>query len=749
MARGKDTYQRDSYPLPIKVSMPGPRLFILLMALLASLPLTYALSSCSVISSNGSYSLTANITGAPNNATPLLDRACIKIASNDVIFDCDGYSITDNGTAGTTYGILLNGSLTNVTIKDCDVSNYTYGIYVYQSNFSVIVNNSAHNNSETGFVLESGADFNNLTGNRAFNNSQFGFLLHVDSDYNILERNLAYYDLSRGFYLYSGASHNNLTNNLAYSNRNRGFYLDTQCSFNILINNTASDNSGNRSYGFHIYANSSFNTLINNTAKNNELDGFRIQSSLGNNLTNDTAYNNSIHGFLVDINSSYNVFTGCQASINTQNGFDFESSDNNSILSGAVSENGLNGIFINQSYNSTVSSNYVSHNPLDGITAYNSDSTTIVNNTVDGCGIDNIAVHASDDANISNNRLYNAGSSGIFSNISAAGAHIIGNYIENTSYDGIDASVNSGALIDGNNITNTTQISIRCDYGRDLLIERNLIIGAPSNSVGIGSNNLSDSTIRNNSISGKGSGFYFVSSEVQNNTFINNSVFNNTNGFNFDFRTHDNHLDRNTIFNNSQYGIRIYNSSVYVFGDHIYNNVKDIEIWGGYPTETINLTNVIFDNPSGNMQNLTVLSLNDTVYSGERYSISWSSQPPNSLPYGFIHVNGTFLDIQQISGTVSIDKTIWSWNDSYIGGHNKNRFEIWKDDSSNHWSNQNASLDTIHNTLTLLNLTPASTYGLLEALDCRDEDGDGAPYSYTPGACVNVTELLGIPCKVP
>ena len=110
----------------------------------------YQAPNCLLITASGTYAMANNFTGAPNNASEISSpsNACVKIASSNVVFDCQGYNITNNGTTGTTYGILLNGSLTNVTVRNCPViSNYTYGVYAYQSNNSVFTNDSAYNGS--------------------------------------------------------------------------------------------------------------------------------------------------------------------------------------------------------------------------------------------------------------------------------------------------------------------------------------------------------------------------------------------------------------------------------------------------------------------------------------------------------------------------------------------------------------------------------------------------------------------------
>jgi hypothetical protein len=142
--------------------------------------INYTSTGCPVITSPGTTTMTANYVGAPNNASPLSNFTCVKIASSNVTFDCAGYNITNNGTAGTTYGILVNSSFSNVTIRNCPgVSAYTYGIHLYTSNTS-ISNSSVFNDSAAGFAVNNslatattinltGAIFRNATGGAASN----------------------------------------------------------------------------------------------------------------------------------------------------------------------------------------------------------------------------------------------------------------------------------------------------------------------------------------------------------------------------------------------------------------------------------------------------------------------------------------------------------------------------------------------------------------------------------------------------
>jgi parallel beta-helix repeat protein len=136
----------------------------------ANRSLTIGLPNCPLITSSGTYNQTTNNAGAPNNASPLSGLACVLINASNVVFNCNGYTITNNGTAGTTYGVLLDGPLTNVTLENCpDISDYSYGAYAYLSNHSQLSNITAFNNTQDGFYLNSSSN-DTLANDTAYGN---------------------------------------------------------------------------------------------------------------------------------------------------------------------------------------------------------------------------------------------------------------------------------------------------------------------------------------------------------------------------------------------------------------------------------------------------------------------------------------------------------------------------------------------------------------------------------------------------
>jgi len=58
-----------------------------------------------------------------------LDRTCFVIGANDITFDCDGHEIGANGETKSARGVYLAGK-SGVTIKNCNIGGFAYGIEV-------------------------------------------------------------------------------------------------------------------------------------------------------------------------------------------------------------------------------------------------------------------------------------------------------------------------------------------------------------------------------------------------------------------------------------------------------------------------------------------------------------------------------------------------------------------------------------------------------------------------------------------
>jgi len=391
------------------------------------------LSNCPIISSPGTYNMTNNYVGAPNDVSEVAfnDSACVKIAASNVTFDCNGYDITGDGTDAAYevwMGIVLNGSLTNVTVRNCPaISNYTYGIYVSQSDNSVFTNNTAFNNSYYGLYFAASSN-NNLTNNRAYNN------------------------LQGGFYFTTG-SNNNLTNNSAYNNTGNGFWLDSSLTYNILTNNSAYKNAQN---GFYINSFSTNNNLTNNSAYNNSQNGFYINSfSTNNNLTNNRAYNNTQNGFFV-VSSTGCVFTGNNASFNNA-GFFASVASNTVFTANLAFWNPTEGFVLDTCSGAIISGNTIVSDGLErgyGIYLVSTSSSNITNNTVNAYD-DAIHLDFGSTGNVIWNNTANGNVGTGLTLVAGSDGNTLENNTANNNQNGFAVTTN------GNTITNNTASSNR------------------------------------------------------------------------------------------------------------------------------------------------------------------------------------------------------------------------------------------------------------------------------------------------
>lgn len=113
----------------------------------------------------------------------------VKITARNFTLDCDSHKITGINKMG--YGIYLSET-SNVTIKNCAISNFSYGIYLFSSSGNTFSGNTISGNN--GGALLAGMEGigysrrNNITGN-AFDSNGTGITLWWASHLNIISGN--------------------------------------------------------------------------------------------------------------------------------------------------------------------------------------------------------------------------------------------------------------------------------------------------------------------------------------------------------------------------------------------------------------------------------------------------------------------------------------------------------------------------------------------------------------------------------
>ncbi len=224
-------------------------------------------SSCEDCSNklDGNYTvvkLTTNITDYPSR--------CITFNSDNVEFDCQGYTIDSSGINDGIFMLYKD----NNTVRNCIITGFSDGIYLYGSNNNTILNNTLTSNSGNGIYVYY-SDGATITDNNASNNDG-GIYLSLLSDYHTIANNTANSNTYRGIYV--GGSYNTITNNTMNSNTWQGMFVGTSADNNTITANTAQSNGIN---GIRIY-NSDNNTISSNRFCSNTQEDFYFANGTDN-----------------------------------------------------------------------------------------------------------------------------------------------------------------------------------------------------------------------------------------------------------------------------------------------------------------------------------------------------------------------------------------------------------------------------------------------------------------------------------
>jgi hypothetical protein len=200
--------------------------FVLLFSLLlfsvsfsAGVNINECNDSDAIINLPEAYFVDTNLVGAPNLHYSGFN-ACILINSSDVIVDCQGFSITNNGTVNAV-GILAYNSpstvLSNITIKNCpDISNgYVHSIGLLYANNSTITNVSVSNATSNGIMLFSVNDSHVTYANSS--NSSYGIILSYSNNNSVSDIVVAN-NTASGVLVNFDSTMNSLNSIYAYNN---------------------------------------------------------------------------------------------------------------------------------------------------------------------------------------------------------------------------------------------------------------------------------------------------------------------------------------------------------------------------------------------------------------------------------------------------------------------------------------------------------------------------------------------------
>lgn len=345
-------------------------------------------STCPVITNPGTYQLSTNIVGSPNDASEIRmsGHACVKIASSNVIFDCNGYNITNDGTLGYTFGIAVNGSATsNVTIRNCSkVAQYYGGIQLHNAVGVRVVNVTAFNNTG-GFGVELGKN-SNLTNCTSLNTTG-GYGFYVDSSPNTtIFASRAYRSLGgySGFSLLN-SSNSTLMNNTADSNSADGFYISLSNNTRILYSRSVSNSDAGVEVHF------AFNTTLGfNNMSDNSGEGISLEDSVLAAVYNSTVVSNTNYGLYVSEVGRLN-FTSNNVSGNSGYAVSLSELNHSNITGNAVSGSN-DGVVFSSAFNNSLVGNTIYSHSSRGIFVYSSDRISVSGGNVYGSGYADVEI---------------------------------------------------------------------------------------------------------------------------------------------------------------------------------------------------------------------------------------------------------------------------------------------------------------------------------------------------------------------
>lgn len=303
-------------------------------------------SSTIYIRADGSIEGTTDISTIDNVTYTFTDNIYeeIVIERNNIVVDGEGFQVQGIGIG---IGVSLS-SIRNVTLTNIVISNFHWGISLWNSSFNILMGNNISNNEYAGIYLGYYCSDNTLVGNIVTNNAD-------------------------GIYL-SHANENVLTDNVVSSNFH-GFILADSGS-NTLTNNNAS----NIAYNFNVFGDS-FSHFNNSVDMSNIIDGKSIYYLVG---AVDTVLDYETNASTIYLINCNNITIKELTLTNNRHGVFIYNTTNSKIQNVTVSNNYC-GIYLRLSSNNTLIGNTISNNPWGGIELVGCTNITLRRNRVSLC----------------------------------------------------------------------------------------------------------------------------------------------------------------------------------------------------------------------------------------------------------------------------------------------------------------------------------------------------------------------------
>ncbi|VVB78285.1 Concanavalin A-like lectin/glucanases superfamily protein [uncultured archaeon] len=306
-------------------------------------------------------------------------NSCINITASNIIYDCNGKWIANSTLAVPAIYASSSNGLTNVTIKNCNVSmNYSdpgYGIALVNVNNSYVLNNTANlnwigiyllsssnnqilnntaNSNRAGISINSNS-FNNLVNNNTFSLNVFGLILVTSNNNNLINnniRNCTSSNYNQACIIVSGSSSNVFSGGTINSSLSNLIYFISSSSNNLFKDLVLSGSTFNDTY-----LDSGSGNNINNTFLNVTYNISRENVGAGSQLVRNwyyRAYVNDTKGTVVG-NANISAYNRTNALMFGSLFTDLSGFTNITIITDYVNTGGIRSYYSNYVINATTS----------------------------------------------------------------------------------------------------------------------------------------------------------------------------------------------------------------------------------------------------------------------------------------------------------------------------------------------------------------------------------------------------------
>ncbi len=162
-----------------------------------------------------------------------------------IFANCQNQLIEDLNLSSNFIGVLM-GWCSSSTIRNCDLDDQVYGVYLHGSDDILVHNNSCDGQKGTGVYLAY-TDFTRIQNNSCNWSQDYGVFMTTQCNDNIIRNNTCIGNMDRGIYLSTAIRIRNFNNTIAWSET--GIYLNSATSA-VMRNNTIHNCS---KQGIYIY----------------------------------------------------------------------------------------------------------------------------------------------------------------------------------------------------------------------------------------------------------------------------------------------------------------------------------------------------------------------------------------------------------------------------------------------------------------------------------------------------------------